>query len=488
MLSLGTLRAMWALGLGLALYALHARRNRSKLPLPPGPKKLPLVGNLFQIPLFHPWETYMAWRKEFNSDIIHLDVAGKSLVILSSIKATETLLEKRSSIYSDRARVPMVGELMGWDFNVAMMKYGDEWRANRRLFNQGFTAKASMKYQPKQVTATHHLLQRFVESPDEFMTHFRQWAGEIIMSIAYGIDVLPANDPYVALANEAVHTLSNAGVPGKYLVDSLPILKYVPAWFPGAGFKRDAIAWRKLARAMRDVPFAETKRQMELGIAPPSFAAESLAALKESENSFYTEATVQSTTGTMYTGGADTSVSALNTFDENALPHVAAVVKETLRWKNVGPIAVPHYLGVEDEYKGYRIPAGSVVVGNTWAIMHDEVTYPDPYAFKPERFLLNGRLNPAVQDPDAAFGFGRRLCPGRHMATAALWITVASVLATFDITKPLDENGREIEPSYEFDSGFINSPLPFKACIRLRSQQALTLIQASGNVHDQDDA
>ncbi|KAJ7840998.1 cytochrome P450, partial [Mycena leptocephala] len=204
----------------------------------------------------------MAWSKEYNSDILHLDLAGTSVVVLSSSEATEALLEKRSSIYSDRPRLPMLMELMGWDFNVAMMKYGDEWRAHRRLFSQGFTPKESLKYQPKQLTGTHQLLRRFLRAPDDFMNHFRHWASDIIMSVVYGIEILPSNDPYVSLAYEAVETLSNAGVPGKYLVDSLPILKYVPSWMPGARFKRDAKEWRELASRLADVPLAETKRQM----------------------------------------------------------------------------------------------------------------------------------------------------------------------------------------------------------------------------------
>jgi hypothetical protein len=62
-----TTAAVCIVGLGLALYGLYSRRNRSGLPLPPGPKKLPLVGNVFDIPATHPWETYMAWSKEYST-------------------------------------------------------------------------------------------------------------------------------------------------------------------------------------------------------------------------------------------------------------------------------------------------------------------------------------------------------------------------------------------------------------------------------------
>ncbi|KAJ7501807.1 cytochrome P450 [Mycena galericulata] len=500
-----------ALVLGAALYHVFSRNKcRSRLPLPPGPRKLPLVGNLLDVPATFEWEKYMQWSKEYNSDIIHLNLAGQSVIVLSSLEAAEALLEKRSALYSDRSDLPMVNELMGWDFNVALMKYGDTWRTNRRLLKQVFNPAI---YHPLELTAARTLLGSLLDSPDAFYAHLRQMAGEIIMSMAYGIDVLPSGDPYVALANKAMHSLEVALV-DRYLVDMFPALKYVPKWFPGAEFKRKAEEWRKLARAMVNVPYAETKRQMECGIARRSFTSHALHTLHESDDGiYYGEEDIKTSAGTMFAGGADTTVTALSTFfmamlvnpnaqrkaqteidavtggkylpdfdDEAAMPYVSALVKEVLRWKNVTPMGVPHFLATEDEYRGYRVPAGSVVIGNTWAILHDEVMYPDPYAFKPERFLLDGKPNPAVKDPDcAAFGFGRRICPGRHMARSSIWCTVVSILATFNIDKAVDEAGRTIEPRFEYSSAIVSTPLPFKCSITPRSKEAVALIQ--GVVH-----
>ncbi|KAJ7128675.1 cytochrome P450 [Mycena epipterygia] len=498
-----------SLAFGVALYHAFSRNKHSRLPLPPGPRKLPLLGNLLDVPASFQWEKYMEWSKEYNSDIIHLNLAGQSVIVLSSSEATEALLEKRSALYSDRTDMPMVNGLMGWDFNVAFMKYGDTWRTNRRLLKEGFDPAI---YRPSELTATRTLLRRFLDSPNAFDAHLHQMAGEVIMSMAYGIDVLPSNDPHVALANEAVHSMVVAVVQG-YLVDVFPTLKHVPKWFPGAEFKRKAEGWRKLARAMLEVPFAETKRQMECGIAPRSFTSDALHALQESGGIYYREEHVKTSAGTLFTGGSDTTVSALSTFllamlanpeaqrkaqaaidavtggkylpdfdNEAAMPYVSALVKEVLRWRNVAPIAIPHFLATEDEYRGYRLPAGSVIIGNAWAILHDEGMYPDPYAFKPERFLLEGKPNPAVKDPEcAAFGFGRRICPGRHMARSSIWITVVSILATFNIDKAVDEAGHIIEPTFEYISALGSAPLPFKCSITPRSQEAVTLIQ--GVVH-----
>ncbi|KAJ7625709.1 cytochrome P450 [Roridomyces roridus] len=483
--------------------------KRSKLPLPPGPRKLPIVGNLFDVPETLQWETYARWSKEYNSSIIHLDLAGKSMIVINSRDAAESLLEKRSSIYSDREDFPMVNDLTGWDF-----VFGDEWRIQRRLFEQSFSVNASSKLEPQQCLASGDLLKWMLSDPEDCIEHFKQMTGEFVMSLAYGIDVQPSNDPYVTLAHDAIGTLGIAAIPGRYLVDSFPILKHVPSWFPGAGFKWQAHEWRKLARGMMELPFAETKRQMELGIARSSFTSDNLDVLKDADagQAFFQERHVVSTAGTMYVGATHTTVSTLATFilamlaspeaqkkaqleidavtggealptfqDRDSLPYISAIVKEVLRWKNAAPFAVPHRLTVEDEYLGYRLPAGSIVIGNAWALLHDESVYPDPHAFKPERFLLSGQLNPAIPDPEAAFGFGRRMCPGRHAATSSIWIAVAYMLATFDIQKAVDSDGQIIEPTYEYVSGLVNTPVPFKCSIKPRSPQAIALIRASGS-------
>ena len=52
--------------------------------------------------------------------------------------------------------------------------------------------------------------------------------------------------------------------------------------------------------------------------------------------------------------------------DKPSLPYVSALMKECFRWRSVVPMGVPHVMTEEDEYKGYRIPQGSLVVTNIW--------------------------------------------------------------------------------------------------------------------------
>lgn len=89
----------------------------------------------------------------------------------------------------------------------------------------------------------------------------RSLAGGTVLSIAYGIQVQDENDPYLEMSRLALQTLNSAAVPGAFLVDSFPFLKHVPAWFPGASFKRKAREWRKAARGMLELPYVETKKR-----------------------------------------------------------------------------------------------------------------------------------------------------------------------------------------------------------------------------------
>ncbi|KAL4940301.1 cytochrome P450 [Aspergillus oleicola] len=108
--------------------------------------------------------------------------------------------------------------------------------------------------------------------------------------------------------------------------------------------------------------------------------------------------------------------------DLRCLPYVCAFTKEILRWRPLLPLGPPHSVTEDDEYCGYFIPAGTPVMGNIWAIQMDSATFPDPEAFRPERWIENPDL------PLAVFGFGRRICPGQHVVNDQIAITVARLL------------------------------------------------------------
>ena len=89
--------------------------------------------------------------------------------------------------------------------------------------------------------------------------------------MTYSINVLPYNDPYVKVTEEAIEATKELIVAGAFLVDIIPILKYVPHWFPGANFQRKAAVLRKHAANIRNFTFAATQKLMVCDLSPPLF-------------------------------------------------------------------------------------------------------------------------------------------------------------------------------------------------------------------------
>ncbi|KAJ7160593.1 cytochrome P450 [Mycena crocata] len=478
-------------------------------PLPPGPPKYPLIGNALSIPRSHPWVAFSEWAKEFGSDIIHLNVFGTSIVVLDSYNAVTELLGKRSSMYSHRPSFVMATELMGWETSVFFQHYGEDSRAARRLLHDQFQPTAATRFRPQQVASSQSLLMALLDYPENFSEHIRHTTGSFSMSIAYGLNVLPASDPLIGLAETTLIAAVVAATPGSFFVDFLPMLKHVPTWMPGAGFRRHAQKWKQDRAVMIDRPFLATKRALAEGHAPPSFTRYGLESMASQPDTANYEQLIKHTAADIYVGVTDSTAASIQSFflgmlanpeamraaqaeidavvkpgflpsfdDEESLPYVSAIVKETLRWNNATPIAIPHAVTKDDTYRGYRIPAGSLVISNLWSIAHDETEYPDAFKFMPERFLKNGAINSDVRDPRTfIFGAGRRSCPGLHVAYSFLWIVVASVLCCFDIDKLVDEEGEIVEPSYAYSSGLLSLPEPFKCSITSRSELKAQLIR-----------
>jgi len=83
-----------------------------------------------------------------------------------------------------------------------------------------------------------------------------------IMKISYGITVQEFDDPYISIAEVAFNGFAEAGIPGAFWVDMFPILKYVPSWFPGAGFQKKAARWREAIDTMVEKPFRHVQEQL----------------------------------------------------------------------------------------------------------------------------------------------------------------------------------------------------------------------------------
>ncbi|RXW22172.1 hypothetical protein EST38_g3677 [Candolleomyces aberdarensis] len=479
------------------------KRNPRGLPLPPGPKGLPVLGNVFQFPKALPWEAYDKLCKE-HGDIIYMTALGQGVLVLGSQRRAVDLLEKRAANYSDRPPFPVI-EMMGLGWSFGLMRYGAVWRQYRRAFHKFFNNNAIPTWHPIMYEEVKGFLRKVQSQPDGIFEHVQLMFGTLIMRVAYGFDDIRQNEALIHNAEALIQGFHKAAAPGRYLVNSFPSLRHVPAWFPGAGFKRHLEALSQMSFNTIHHPFEEAKLDYAHGKKGqhPSMAASFIDSISEESDGIREEMedVARGVCGIAYLGGAETSVSSglaliyalgshpevqtkaqteidsfvgpdrLPTMDDiKDLPYVRAIVKELNRWFTILPLGLAHSNTEDDEYDGYFIPKGTIILTNNWATMHNPDVFDSPFEFFPDRYLKDGKIDDSVTDAEvAAFGHGRRLCPGRDFANDALFLMVASLLATFTVGTPKDEEGNVI-PTLRLEpmNPSASKILPFKCEFHLR--------------------
>ena len=126
--------------------------------------------------------------------------------------------------------------------------------------------------------------------------------------------------------------------------------------------------------------------------------------------------------------------------DIPSLPYIRAMVKETLRWSLTVPFSVPHTSTTDDWYEGMFIPKGTIILQNMRVMnSQPDVFGSDAARFDPSRYLdkhRQVRVFDGREEGHMAFGFGRRICPGRYVAEGTLAIDLATLLWAMRFERP----------------------------------------------------
>ncbi|KAF5356850.1 hypothetical protein D9756_006808 [Leucocoprinus leucothites] len=485
------------------IHLTYRRYKRRVLPLPPSLPGWPIVGNAFQLPLTYVHIFYQDLERKLGSKIMYVESLGQPTIVINDARIASDLLEKRSAFYSSRPRLPMFEVIGLTRIFFVILPHDDDWRNQRRVFHQYFSKKDLPREEEKALAFIRKaLLPNLYQTPENFRDHARECIGGLALSITYGIPVNRNNDPLIKLAAEAFLAAGMAIAPGVYWVNKFPFLKHVPGWLPGTQFKQFARHARVQLNRIVEEPYQMAQKDIKDSTAPESFVSASLENYKNSPDFELFQSHIKNAASQVFGAASETTLTALMSFilamliypeiqrkaqeevdlvvgtdrlpdfsHRSQLPYLTAVLKEVLRWNPVLPTGVAHVTTVEDVYAGYYIPKGATIIANAYAMLHDEEVFPNPKEFDPDRFIKDGVLVEDILDPmvTATFGFGRRVCPGAHVALATLYIAAASILSMFDISPVLDENNNPIKVKPEFIAASLASePLPFPCKITPR--------------------
>ncbi|PHH80736.1 hypothetical protein CDD80_84 [Ophiocordyceps camponoti-rufipedis] len=486
--------------------------RRGKPSLPPGPRPLPLVGNLRDMPpkgaLLH---EHWLKHKELYGPVTSVTVLGQTVIVLHDRAAANYILETNSIKTANRACFSHASVAVGATKLFVMGNDDERQRKYRKLLQHEIgSATAMVKYHALLEDEADRLLVAMLQDPSRVFESIRTMANANIMGIAYGYQIERNKaDPLLELF-ESVPTIVEESVsPFASPVDYLPWLQHLPNWFPGTGYRQKFKARAHSLLQSIDQPFLFTRQQMNQGINQPSVLSNLIArsGRPNGSNDFDLTPDQQDSIkwmfGSLHGAGSDTTSSAVASFiiammlfpdvqrkaqqeidrvvgphrlpnleDRANLPYIQAVIKELGRWYTIVPMGFFHTVTEDLLYDGYLIPKGAHVLPAAWGMNHDASVYKDPDEFKPERFS-QGEPEPR----SSVFGYGRRVCPGQKMGEASLFCAVSKILAVFNISKSLGHDGQPLDVKPEMELGFISRPKPVPCVIEPRSEKHELLVR-----------
>ncbi|XP_071760266.1 cytochrome P450 2K1-like [Centroberyx gerrardi] len=458
---------------------------------PPGPKPLPLLGNLLQLDLKRPYNTLCDLSKKYGS-VFTVYLGHKKVVVLAGYRTVKQALVHHAEEFGDREVTPVF-----YDFNQGhgiIFSNGASWKEMRRfalstLRDFGMGKKIS---EGKIIEECRYLTEVFEKHEGRAFntTQAVNYAAcNIISAIMYG-ERFEYNDPdfqaMVDRDNETIHLTGSA------IIQVYNAFPWLGPWLK---------TLRNLLRNVEDNK-EETKRLIK-GLKETlnpqmcrcfidSFLTQKQS-LEESGimDSHYHDDNLVNSVLNLFAAGTDTTGNTLRwglllmakyphvqdqvqeelsrvtgsrqvrVEDRKSLPYTDAVIHEIQRLANIVPLNVPHITSRDVTFQGYFIRKGTTVFPLLTSVLRDESEWESPHTFNPSHFLdKDGKF--VKRDAFMPFSAGRRVCLGESLARMEIFLFFTSLLQHFRFTPPpgVTEDELDLTPAV----GFTLSPSPHQLC------------------------
>ncbi|KAL3473717.1 cytochrome P450 [Aspergillus californicus] len=478
------------LGLTGLLYLLHLR---NKKPLPPGPTPIPIIGNIQEMIRKEPLQCFKDWHQQYGP-LVTLRYGTRLIISVGSYEFARELFEKRGAIYSSRPRFIVASERMSGSMNLALLPNNKRWQDHRRVIARLLDPAMTKRYTPIQdLESTQVLYELLSDNGEHFHKSLARFAASTMLTMAYGIQV-PEIDSPVPDELERLNSYPFKAIGDIYcvVVELFPFLDYAP---------RVVAPWKSLASgANREIT------DLFMGNLEKAKAADTWNWIKDAKQSDAGKNMPDEEIAGIIGAIQQTAVEALSIVtrltvkalvlnphcvtraqeeldrvvgperipsaaDLPNLPYVNAIVDEAMRWQPPSPIALPHVNTEEDEFMGYRIPKGTALIPNLWVMGSN---FPEPDVYRPERWLEKEAESGLPHSP---FGFGRRLCPGRHVAHSSISAVIAQMLWGYDFSHVYRDGKKvEVDPWDLILTAVVNSA-PYEASFKVRSPKHQEIIE-----------
>ncbi|XP_059653822.1 desmethyl-deoxy-podophyllotoxin synthase-like [Cornus florida] len=460
--------------------------------LPPGPWKLPLIGNIHQVVGSLPHHRLRDLALNYGP-LMHLRLGELPIVVISSAEFAKEVMKTHDIVFASRPFIFAMNIISGDD--IAFAPYGDQWRQLRKVcILELLSAKRVQSFRPIREEEASNLI-KSISSSTHNTTGSLINLTEKVFSMTYSVVAKVAvgkkfhgQQEFLSLLRETM--VVGGGFDVADLFPSLEILASISGLRP-----RVEKIHRKIDEIFTNIIDEHKARDGEVN--NEEDLIDILLKVQEKGDLEFplTMKTLKSVIMDVFTGGIDTSsstviwamsemlknprvmgkaqaevrqvlskkgVDIVNEDDIHELSYLKLVIKETLRLHTPAPLLIPRESRERCEINGYEIPAKTKVFVNVWAICRDPENWSDPESFYPERFLDTSVDYKGTHFQFTPFGAGRRICPGMSFGIANVELPLANLLYHFDWKLPEGEKPEDLDMTEIFGA---NVPRKRDLCV-----------------------
>ncbi|XP_052572990.1 cytochrome P450 2J5-like [Peromyscus californicus insignis] len=478
----------WTLLLAIVTFLFLADFLKSRHPknYPPGPQRLPFVGNFFQIDFKQLHLALQQFVRKYGN-LFSLELGSTSVVVVSGLPLIKEMFTHLDQNFLNRPISPVRERVSG--NNGLIVSNGQTWKEQRRfalmtLRNFGL-GKKSLE-QRIQEEALHLVEAIREEGGQPFNPHLKikNAVSNIICSVTFGERFEYEDGQFqelLKLLDEAIYL--QASVMGR-LYNVFPwIMKHLPG--PHQKIFRN---WEELKLFVSHIINKHRKdwNPDELRDFIDAFLNE-MGKYPDNTTSFNEENLIFSTLDLFLAGTETTSTTLhwallymalypdvqekvqteidrvighekkVSLADRDAMPYTNAVIHEVQRMGNIVPLNVPREVTVDTTFAGFHLPKGTMILTNFTGLHRDPKEWATPDTLNPEHFLENGQFK--KRESFLPFSMGKRACPGEQLAMSELFIFFTALLQKFTFKPPVNEN-----LSMKFRMGLTLSPVSYRIC------------------------
>ncbi|XP_078600500.1 steroid 17-alpha-hydroxylase/17,20 lyase-like [Branchiostoma floridae x Branchiostoma japonicum] len=482
----------------LLCWLMFAERKRPQF-APPGPRPLPLIGNLLDMVGADPHIRLTEMAETFGT-VFQVRFGREPVVVISDIDLAKEALVKNGDDFAGRAHLPTTDLLSNSGMGIAFADYGRGWRIHKKLTHNSLKmfGQGMLQLEDKITTEADWLcgyLKTSSGAPLDPYLPLNTVVGNVISSICFGKRFEPEDDEFRTIIGYNEGLVDTVGKDA--LIDVFPWLAKLP---------NSTVRKMKQCLKTRDNVLNNNidehrgsfkdGQPRDLVDALLKAQAEAAAEGGRKAQRYLSDEHILTTVNDVFGGGMETSTTTLRWIlafllhhpevqkriqaemqqvlcandpvrlsDRERLPYLEATIREVLRMRPVAPLAIPHVAIRDSSVGDFDVPQGTRVMFNVWAIHHDERHWTDPATFNPDRFLdvKTGQL--LRGGSFLPFLAGCRGCLGESMAKAELFLFTARILRDFRLELP----GGVSPPCLQGRYGVVMAPDRYNICFRPRN-------------------